>query len=106
MMSNREDKVNQVLRDLIAKALNLGAVELEVEYKDGKEEVAAMKGPLGFGVASLDSSSPEAEALREELCEIEERSRIVSVDGRECGLRVETYDSFGETAFRLFLSPM
>lgn len=47
-MSYREDKVNKVLKDLITKALNLGVDELEVEYKDGKEEVAVMKGSLGF----------------------------------------------------------
>ncbi len=105
-MSNRENEVSQVLRELIGKALSLGADELEIEYKDGKEEVAVMKGSLGFGIASLDSSSPEAETLREELCEIEEKDGTIRVDGRECGLRVETYDSFGETAFRLFLNPV
>ncbi len=105
-MSNREDQVSQTLEDLIAKALDFGADELEIEYKDGKEEVAVMKGSLGFGIASLDSSSPEAETLREELCEIEEKSRIIRVDNRRYGVRVETYDSFGETAFRVFLNLM
>ncbi len=105
-MSNREDQVSPVLTDLIAKALEFGADELEIEYKDGKEEVAVMKGSLGFGIASLDSSSPEAETLREELSEIEENSRTIRVDSRRFGVRVETYDSFGETAFRVFLNPI
>lgn len=103
-MRNRELQVNQVLGDLIAEALNLGAEKIEVELKYGKEEVAAMKGSLGFGIATLDSSSPEAETLRDELCELEEKTRAIEVDGRKYRLSVETYDSFGETAFRVFLN--
>ena len=48
-MRNKEDQASQLPRDLVANALNLGADELEVEYRHGKEEVAAMKGSLGFG---------------------------------------------------------
>ncbi len=38
-MSNREDQVGQLLAELLGKALEFGADELEIECKDGKEEL-------------------------------------------------------------------
>lgn len=94
-----------VLYDLIAKALEIGADRLEVEYKDGYEEIFAMTGTMGAGIARLDSESAEAASLREELSEIEGKRKRINVPDRVCSLRVETYDSFGETAFRILLEP-
>jgi hypothetical protein len=56
-----------VLESLIAKALELHADSLEIEYKDGQEEVCAMRGCVGVGIASLDSfgvHTPRLAALR------------------------------------------
>ena len=43
-------------------------------------ELFQTKGSLGFGIASLDSRSPEAETLREELWELEEKSQVIQVN--------------------------
>ena len=60
-------KKGAILEPLLAKAIGLGADQLEVEYKDGSEEVFAMKSGVGLGIASFRSSSPEAKSLRNEL---------------------------------------
>jgi hypothetical protein len=88
-----------VLEPLAAEAIRLGAETLEVEYKGGCEEVFAMKGGFGFGIARLRSSSPEAESLRQELYALTKRSRRITV-GEHCySLRSRVYESFGENAF-------
>ncbi len=57
-----------ILGRLIADALQHGADTLEIEYKDGHEDVCAIKGGIGFGIASIESSSEDARAMREQLC--------------------------------------
>ncbi len=94
------------LQRLAVEAIRLGAESLEVEYKDGYEGVVAVKGQVGYGIARLQSSSPEGAALREEPYSITGRKRRrvrVTVDDRECELRGRVYDSFGEDAFRVEL---
>ncbi len=64
----------------------------------------AAKTGLGYGIASLASSSPDASTLREELDRMAKRKRRrIEVDGYEYDLRCDTYDSFGDEAFRLQL---
>lgn len=92
---------DDILVRLVSKAMRHGADELEIEYPDGCEEVCAMKDGMGFGIASLDSSGEEACVLREQLCAIEKRGATVSTDGASFRLRVDMYDSFGETAHRV-----
>jgi hypothetical protein len=87
------------LEQLVAEAIRLSADALDVEYKDQHEEVAAMRGPAGVGIASLPSSSPEAEDLRRELYGIAKKRRRMRVGEVEYELRVRIYDSFGEDAF-------
>jgi len=70
-----------MVEQLVAEAIRLGADALAVEYKDGHEEVAATRGQLGVGIASLPSSSPEAEQLRRELYGIAKKRRRVTVGG-------------------------
>lgn len=84
-----------------AKAIRLGADGLEVEYKDGREQIDACKQSLGFGIGSLDSSDPVATELRDELWAMRRRKREITVDGVRYELRCSVYDSFGETAFRV-----
>lgn len=92
-----------IIARLVAEAIRLGADFLEVEYKDGYEEVVAGQGSVGYGIARFRSSSPEAVALREELRHIARRKWRIVVDGSQYELRGKVYESFGEDAFRVQL---
>jgi len=92
-----------VVERLAAEAIRLGADLLDVEYKDGYENVVAAKDGVGHGIARFRSSSPEAVTLREELHRIAERTHRIIVDGSQYELRGSVYDSFGEKAFRVRL---
>ena len=91
------------LEQLAAEAVRLGADELDVEHKDGCEEVFAMKSNFGMGIASLRSSSPEATSLCKELYALAKKKQRVTIDDRTYELRARIYDSFGEDAFRVVL---
>ena len=91
----------KILDSLVAKAIELGAHVLEIEYKDGYEEVYALKGNTGVGIAMLPSNGSEATILRRQLHDSTRRKRRVSVEGSRYSLRVSEYDSFGETAYRV-----
>jgi hypothetical protein len=88
---------------LAALAIGLGAEGLDIEYKDGHEEVFAIKNGLGWGIASLRSSSRDAKLLRAELFRMAKRKRQVILDEMKYELRTRIYDSFGEHAFRVKL---
>jgi hypothetical protein len=96
-----------ILERLATEAIGLAADALEVEYKDGFEEVFASSGPPGFCIARFESSSQEAVRLREACDRLsrQKRPRRISVNGLEYALRCSTYDSFGEDAFQLTLRP-
>jgi len=49
-----------ILSALVSKALDTGADGLMVEYKDRYEEVTAIKGSMGVGIAAFRSDSKEA----------------------------------------------
>lgn len=90
-----------ILGRLVADALQHGADTLEIEYNDGREDVCSLKGGIGFGIASIESSSDDARAMREQLYAIRKKGKIISVGGESYHLAVVTYDSFGEDAFRV-----
>lgn len=92
-----------MIERLVAEAIRRGADLLEVEYRDGFEDIIAAKGGVGHGLARFRSSSPEAIALREELYRIVRRKHRVTLDGSEYELRGSVCDSFGEDAFRVQL---
>ncbi len=92
-----------ILERFAAEAIRLGAEQLEVEYKDGYEELSAIAGDFGFGIGRLRSSCQEAAGLRQELYQCTRRKRQVVVDGVKYELRGRTYDSFGEEAYRVRL---
>ena len=100
-MPNKASSSDDLLAGLVTQAVQLGADELEIEYKDGFEEVCAMKNGMGFGIASLDSSSDEACDLRERLCAIGSKGATISAGGANFVLKVSTYDSFGEDVYRV-----
>src|SRR5438046_2218898 len=57
------------------------ARQLEVEYKDGYEELSAIAGDFGFGIGRLRSTSQAAATLRHELCQCTRRKGQIVVDG-------------------------
>lgn len=65
---------NVWILDRFAKqAAELGADSLEVEYKDGQEEVFAVRGAFGFGIGRFRSGSSKAAQLRRELASLVSR---------------------------------
>ena len=49
-----------LIERLAAEAIRRGADLLDVESKDGYEDIVAAKGGVGYGIARFRSSSPEA----------------------------------------------
>jgi hypothetical protein len=90
-----------IVQQLIAHAVQAGGDSLDIEYKDRHEEVCAMRGPIGFGIARFPSSSKEAVALRQALYQMAKRRTTVTVDEIDYDVRVRIYDSFDEDAFRV-----
>jgi len=101
LMICRRTESNDILLELVAKTLAVGAYEMQVEYEDRKEHVLAFQEGVGFGIASLDASSEEARALREALYQIRRKQKIVTIEGVEYRLRARIHESFGEDVFRV-----
>ena len=80
-------KRKSVVERLASEAIRLGADSLEVEYKDGYEQMFAVKAGIGYGIARLRSASPQAASLRDELQGITRRRRRVTVGECEYELR-------------------
>ena len=103
-LTDNASKKDSPLKEITSRAIEIGASELEIEYKDGYEEVFAMKGGQGFGIAKLNSSTEEAALLRDELYVIGKRkSGRIRIAGAKYTVKVEIFDSFGEDAFRVTL---
>jgi len=90
-----------ILATLVSKAISLGADGLEIEYKDSHEEVTAMTGNMGIGIATLLSDSKEAAALRDELWKHRRKMKKIEIGGVNYNLKVSAFESFGETAYRI-----
>ena len=97
----RRTESNDILLELVAKTLAVGAYEMQVEYEDRKEHVFAFQEGVGFGIASVDASSEEVQALREALYQIRRKQKIVTVEGVQYRLRARIHLSFGEDVFRV-----
>jgi len=89
-----------VLTGVVARVLAAGATEFEVEHKDGEALVVAFNGAVGVGIAAFRSDSDHPLGLRRQLYSLRKKRRKIIHAGVEYGLRVETFDSFGEHAFR------
>ena len=96
----RRTESNDILLELVAKTLAVGATEMQVEYEGREEHVLAFREGVG-GIASLDASSEEAQALREALYQIKRKQKIVTIEGVEYRLRARIHQSFGEDVFRV-----
>ncbi|MCK6560867.1 hypothetical protein L6R21_16860 [bacterium] len=91
-----------ILEEIASKAIRSGGNALEIEHKDGYEEIFPVSGSIGTSVGfRLKSSSEQAKSLLADLSSIAKRKRRISVDGREYELRCRVYDNFDEHAFRL-----
>lgn len=102
----QNDSGHNTIIELVERALEIGADQLDIEYNGGVEEVAAFQGNVGVGIANLEASSREAEALREQLYALARKGRTVVVKGVRYRLRASEYDSFGETAYRVSITPI
>lgn len=92
-----------MLLDLIQKAVAMGADSLEIEYKDGRQQVCVMRGAMGVGIASVKSNSPKSTRLLAEIDALR-KARRVQVGGVAYRAAVTEYDSFGEMAYRIALA--
>lgn len=91
-----------IVEEIASKTIRSGGDAVEVEYRDGYDEVYPVSGPIGTSIGfRLKSSSEQAKLLRTDLYSIAKRRRCITVDGREYELRCRVYDSFGEHAFRV-----
>ena len=100
-MTCERSEPKATMLDLVARAIEAGASEMEVEYKNGREEVFAVCSGIGVGIASLESSSEEARSLREDLYAIAKKRGVVHISGRAYVLRVQTVENFGEDMFHV-----
>ena len=92
-------KQRSIVEQLAAKVIRLGVEELEVEYKDGYEEVFAVKGALGVGIASLRSSSPQAVSLRRELYSITKKKRRLTIGDSNTSCALSSMTASARTLF-------
>ncbi len=95
-----------MIEQLASKAVRVGADALDIEYKGGYEEVFAMCGNIGHGIARLKSTSAEAESLRAELQAMVRKNRQLALADREYKLRCRVHESFGEDAYRVEIIPL
>lgn len=89
------------LAELLTRVVELGGDGLEIEYRNSYEEITAIKGDFGIGIGNIKSSSRQAAALRDELSSLCNRTKRIEVGGTAYKARVSTFDSFGETAYRI-----
>jgi hypothetical protein len=92
-----------VVHELVAEAAGLGADTLQVEYRDGYEQICVLKGGVGFEIARWPSTSRPAVALRKELHDLRRKRAKVVIGGAAYQIRTRAYDSPGETAFAVRL---
>ena len=97
---------HSIVERLASEAIRLGAKTLEIEYKDGHEEVFALTGAVGCRIANLRSTSPEAASLRGELHGIARQSRRMAIGDGIYEVRCRVSESFGEDAFRVEIRPV
>lgn len=70
-----------VFLDLALEAVRRGADRIEVEYKDGCEQVFAVRSGVAHGLARFRSSDDQGASLRKELYGLaRKRRRVVIAD--------------------------
>jgi len=82
-----------MLVELLEKAVSIGGTSVEVEYRDGKEYVTALRGNIGVGIACFGSE--DAKSLLKEMDELRKVRRAI-LCGAPHRLSFSRYESFGE----------
>jgi hypothetical protein len=91
----------------IAPAARLEADTIQVEYRDGYEEVSVLKGGVGFEIARFPSMGRRSTALRKELGALRVKKRAtVTVSGAAYEVRARAYELFAEEAWEVRLHPL
>jgi hypothetical protein len=72
-----------IVHDLTTEAVGVGADTIQVEYRDGYEEICVLKGGVGFEIARWPSSGRQAVALRKELHDLRKKRAKLTVSGVE-----------------------
>jgi hypothetical protein len=85
---------------IFRKALELNSTEIEIEYKDGCEEIFAYRNNFGAGIGNLKSSSEEAKMLRIFLYGAKKATTVVdSTDKFQFSVKIQ--EDFGEDTFHI-----
>jgi hypothetical protein len=92
-----------IVHELIAEAVGPGADTIQVEYRDGYEEICVLKGGAGFEIARWPSSGRRAVSLCKELHDLRRKRAKVTISGAEYEIRTRTYDHFGEQTLEVRL---
>jgi len=85
-----------MLKELLKKAVEIGADRIEIEWKDGARLVSAFCGPTGIGIAWLDAAPWKA--VYEQMRELKKSRRTV-LGGVSYRLAFSKYQSFDEWVF-------
>lgn len=94
------------LQQLLAQAARLGADTLELEYRDGYDEVSVLKGGVGFALARFPSMGRHSTTLRQELGQLaRQKRRTVIVSGTAYEVRARADERFAEEAWEVRLRP-
>jgi hypothetical protein len=91
------------LQGFVAQAAQLGADTIQVEYRDGNEEVSVLKGSVGLEIARFPSMGKRSAALRTELDQLRKKKTTVTVNGVAYEIRARAYELFGEQAYEVRL---
>jgi len=92
---------HSIVERLASEAIRLGAKAWKSSTRTDTREVFALTGRIGYGIARLRSTSPEAASLRGELHGIARQSRRFAIGDGNYELRCRVSESFGEDAFRV-----
>ncbi len=107
LLSTDRGGASVTLQSIIETAINEGADAIELEYVPEGLEVTYVTGNMGVGEVVTDRASMKR--IVDELiaqAKLEHRSRgglKWAYRGKSYDIRVEEYESFGESAFRLIL---
>jgi hypothetical protein len=95
------------LQQFIARAVELRADTIHVEYRDGYEEVSVAKGGVGFEIARFPSMGRCSTALRKELAKLQQQKRTtVTISDAAYEIRARAYELFAEEAWEVRLRPV
>ena len=98
-MSNGE----QNLLDLLNKAHACNAECITVEYKDMEYFIDAETGNKGIGIDRINAQEKSSELLIQSIYNLKrKRRRTIESSGCKYKIRIETYEDFGEQAYRIW----